>query len=174
MLSDASTAWAVLALIVPAIAIGFSCLVWLGIRAGDREGDARAKVRLTWGARPDGWELQAVVTVNNPSRTAALVSARANPVSALALVVGAPHSVRVPFRERRRLMETTMLLGAAESGVPANWVLPLGIQSDATAVRVDIRLDQHQRARLLRYLIAVPAAPSGSTRSLGVRDPQDA
>lgn len=173
MNGDATT-WALLALAVAVIAIGFCTLVWLGIRAGDRADDARARVRLAWAGRPDGWELQAVVSVTNPSRGATMVSARASEATVLALLFSAPHSVRTPVRERRRLMETTMLLGAVESGEPAGWVFPVGIPSKASAVRVDLRVDQHRRARLLRYVIAVPTAPSDAPTSLGVRDSQDA
>lgn len=171
---DVPTVWVVLALVIAMIAFVFSALVWLGTRAGDRDGDARAEVRLRWAGRPDGRELEAVVTVTNPAVTAAMVSARANPASALALMVRAPRTVHVPLRERSRLRDTTMLLGAAAAGRPARWIVPLGIQRARAAVRVEIRLDQDRRARLLRYVLAVPAAPSGMTRPLGVRDPQEA
>jgi hypothetical protein len=174
MSSDGTTNLLVLISVIAAIAGGFSALVWLGLRAGDRDDDARAAVRLAWAERPDGWELRAIVDVTNPSGTPALVSVRSYPVPAVALIIGEPRSVQVPFRERRRLRDSTILLGAAGRDEAEQWTIPLGFERGAHAMRVDLRLDQHRRARLMRYLLPVPVTPSGTIGSLGMRDPQDA
>jgi hypothetical protein len=164
----------VFSLVTAALLAGFLVLVWLGLRAGDHDDDARVDVRLAWSARPDGHELRAIVDVNNPSPTAAMVSARNSVVPALALMLGEPRSVAVPFRERRRLMSSTMLLGAADSAAPAHWVLPIGLDPDVAGVRVDLRLDQRHRARVMRYLLPVPSLPASAADLFGLRDPQGA
>jgi hypothetical protein len=71
-------------------------------------------------------------------------------------------------------MSSTMLLGAADSAAPAHWVLPIGLDPDVAGVRVDLRLDQRHRARVMRYLLPVPSLPASAADLFGLRDPQGA
>ncbi len=145
----------VVAVTVGALA-GAGLLTGLGLRGGDRPGDAEALVSLAW-AGDRGPEAE--VWVGNPSPVPVVVSARTRRAPGWAARLrhwAGPPAVSV--RTTRRLKGSRplpgTLLGVVDAYSRSCWRLPLCGEG---AVRVTIRLDQGGgRARLVGHVLALP------------------
>jgi hypothetical protein len=113
-----------------AIAAGAYCLVAVGIRNGDRAGDALVTAQLRTGDQPQEARPVIVVTVRNPSGTAALAALRARRALLPGWLAG-PHSVGVPRLTggRRFRPGRYATVGVLPAGCTAELTLPVAVRA---------------------------------------------